>query len=162
MSVYEAVAAVHVVTVLITLGVVFLFGPLQMAAERAPRHLLFVLGVMHDAERKMVWPGYAIIFLTGVFLMQDDRWDTAIGTAWLGVSIALFAFALLISFTVLRRASDVALREMQRAERVASDPDSELVISAECKRALGVMSRTGPLLGIVIIVIAVLMEAKPF
>jgi uncharacterized membrane protein len=161
MSVYEAVVAIHVVTVIITLGVTFLYGPLQVAAERAPRHLPFVLRVMRDAERKMVWPGIAIIFVTGVFLMLDDRWRDRGDTMWLQVSIALFVFAALVSLTVLRRANDVALAEIELAERAAG-PDSEIVISSECKRALGVMSRTGPLLGIITIVIAVLMEAKPF
>lgn len=161
MDAYDAIVAVHVVTVIITLGVTFLFGPLQIAAERSPRHLPFVLGVLHEAERKMVWPGMLIIFVTGLFLMFDGRWENAAEVAWLQVSLALFVFAALISLTVMRRALETAIDEINRAEAVA-DPEGELLISSECRRALGIMSRTGPLLGIITITIAVLMETKPF
>jgi uncharacterized membrane protein len=160
-DVYDAIVAVHVVTVIITLGVTFLFGPLQFAAERSPRNLPFVLGVLHDAERNMVWPGMAIIFVTGLFLMFDGRWENAAQTAWLQMSLALFVFAVLISLTVMRRALETAIDEVKRAEFMA-DSESELLISSECRRALGVMSRTGPLLGLLTITIAALMEAKPF
>lgn len=160
-SVYEISLAIHVVAVVIFLGVSFLFGPLQMAAEKAPQHMPFVIGVIHDAERKMVWPGLVIILVTGVFQTADQKWDQAPGNVWLLASVAIFIFMLIVSFTVMRHAMDVALEESRRAEQLAG-PDGEIKLSSDFKDAAAVMSKTGPLLGLGVIVITFLMEAKPF
>lgn len=156
-TIYEMSVAIHVIVAIITLGVTFLFGPLQMAAEKSPRNMPFVMRVIHNAERNMVWPGLAIIFVTGVYQTFEGGYESAV---WLSASVTIFAFAVIVSLTVMRKAMDVALAEAERAERLAGD-DGEIVLSSEFKQAAAILARTGPLLGLAVIVIAFLMETKP-
>lgn len=160
-TIYSISVAIHVIAVVIFLGVTFLFGPLQMAAEKAPNHMPFAIRVVRDAERKMVWPGLAIIATTGIFQVADAGWDQAPGNVWLSTSIVLFVFAALLTFTVVRLAMDMAVEEIERAEAAAAD-GGEIKLSQDFIQAAGVLSKTGPLMGLIVIVITFLMETKPF
>ncbi len=160
-SLYLTSVAIHVTAVVIFLGITFLFFPLQVAAEKAPRHLPFVIRVIRDAERKLVWPGLVIIAATGIFQTIDFGWDRMANIVWLSASVTIFVFIVLVRFTVMRWAMDTTLAEVERAEAAAGD-DGEIKLSPEFKQAANVLSTTGSLMGLLVIMIAFLMETKPF
>lgn len=128
-------------------------GPM---ARAQPQHAAFALGVIEKIQRVLVFPGAALILLTGLWLIMDGTWKGDEG--WLVVSVLLFFIVMGLSLFVSYPAVKIAKAEAEKkAASGEPGPPSEAFIKATTKTR-----RLGPFISAAVMAIVFLMATKPF
>lgn len=144
---------IHVAGAIIGFGPTFAFGILgPMAGKAGPNGGLALLEAMHAIEQKLVLPvalvtqplsGLALIFVAGYNVNFFSHY-------WLWIAITLFAINLYVAL-FLQNKRLARIIELAKA----GPPTPEFIATA--KR----MGQTGQLLGVSLVIIIILMVAKP-
>lgn len=143
-------AVIHVLSALILLapsGAFAVLGKRSASPETGGFHMLEAL---LEIEKKYVLPGAVVQLLTGAWLMYKLGYDRNLGEhLWLSLSIVLF-----LALLGLATAVDMpAIRRIVAAARAGTAPAAKDV---------KISKTLGPILGLLFIIIAFLMSAKPF
>lgn len=152
-TMYQFSLGLHAIFAISFLGVAGANGIIGPLSRENPQHALFALKVSNKIHLTAVLPGIIGIFITGLYLMIDGDWG--FGDLWLTISLILFALLAGLSLFVLHPANTAAIKELEAQQEPG--PPSERFL-AEVKK-LGMI---GPLMGIMMIVVAFLMASKPF
>ena len=146
----------HVIFVVAMLGVTFTYPLIGPMAKAQPQHAPFALAVIEKIQRVIVFPGVALVLLTGLWAISAGPWKG--DEAWLTVSIVLFFIIVALSVFVTYPAVKVAKAEAEKkAASGEPGPPSEAFIKATTKTR-----RLGPVMSLMMLTIVFLMEAKPF
>jgi uncharacterized membrane protein len=154
LSFYSVSVAFHVIFALIGFGAAFCFPFIGIAAKSSPQNVPFALNVILTVMTRWVGPMAVLVLVTGIYQSVDGPYDFS--DTWLGLSFVLFIVymgvfgALMVPGT--RRARDLAVE----ASAEPGPPPPELLSLLERN------SKLGPFLGLLLVVIVFLMEAKPF
>lgn len=154
---YSVLVAFHVIFVVALLGVTFTYPIIGPMAKAQPQHAPFALAAIEKIQRVLVFPGAALVFLTGLWAIAAS--DHIKGDeGWLTVSIALFIVVFSLAIFVTYPAVKVAKAEAEKkAASGEPGPPSEAFMKATTK-----MRRLGPFMSLMTLTIVFLMEAKPF
>jgi uncharacterized membrane protein len=149
------VVFLHIFFVILFLGVTYSFIFVSNAAQAAPEHGLFALGINRKIQETLVIPGGVLIFATGLYLSIADDWFSKDDIVWLHVSMTWFIIAWLVGTFVAYPSVKTMQRELETKE--GPGPPSDLFLA---KRSL--MNKVGPFLGFSVLGITFLMVTKPF
>lgn len=152
-TMYQFSLGLHAVFAISFLGVAGANAVIGPLSRQNPQHGLFALRVSHKIYLTAVLPGLVGIFVTGLYLMIDGDWS--FGDLWLTISLILFALMTGLSLFVLHPANVAAIKELEAQQEPG--PPSERFLAAVKK-----LGAIGPFMGIMMIIIAFLMAAKPF
>jgi hypothetical protein len=158
LSFYSVVVAFHVIVVVIALGSAFMFPILGVHSRKNPQHTPFALGVTKFTMERIVFPGYALIMATGIYQSIDQDWFDRDQVIWLHVSMALFLLIIALGTLVAYPAVKKALRVYESA----TADGGQFVPTPEFLGLVKRQKTVGPIMGLSIIAITFLMEAKPF
>lgn len=150
---YTVVVAFHVIFALIGLGSAFAFPFIGAMAKANPQHTAFALKVNLTIITKWISPMAVLVLLTGIYQAIDGPYSFG-DAKWLDVSLALFIVYMGLVGAVTTPATR---RALQLAEENPGGPPPQEMISLIQRTA-----KLGPILGLMIITITFLMEAKPF
>lgn len=152
---YSVLVAFHVIFVVAMLGVTFLFPFIGMKSRANPIHATFALGLVEFAQRCIVFPGAALVFLTGMWAVSAGGFS--FGDGWISASFALFFIVIGISAFVTYPAAKAAKAEAEKnAAAGGGQPSPEFLAAARKLRT------HGPVLSLLTLTIVFLMETKPF
>lgn len=156
LTLYSTLVGVHVMIAVAMLGVTFTYPLIGPMAKAQPQHAPFALAVIEKIQRVIVFPGAALILLTGLWLMLDDRWSGTEG--WLMVSLALYFVIIGVALFVTYPAVKVAKAEAEK-KAASGEPGPP---SAAFVKATTTTRRIGPIMSALLLAIVFLMETKPF
>lgn len=153
--------------VLHVLGAIFVFGPsvaftfLANETRRMPMHGHFSAIVGEAIERRVILPGAVVQGITGVALVYLAGFDLTLASSrWILGALVLYAIAIVFAFAVQapNLAKMVELTRPAVAAGGAPGPSGSLeAIAATGQR----LARGGMFLTLMIVLIVVLMVAKP-
>lgn len=152
---YSVLVAFHVIFVVAMLGVTFLFPFIGIRSRSTPQHAPFALGLVEFAQRRIVFPGAALVLLTGLYAVDAGGFSWSDG--WIVASLALFIAIISISAFVTYPAVKVALAEVEKNVAAGGGPPSPEFLAAGKK-----IRTLGPVLSVMMLTIVFLMETKPF
>jgi uncharacterized membrane protein len=152
-TLYQFSLGLHAVFAISFLGVAGANGVIGPMGRENPQHALFALKVTHKIHNTVVLPGIVGIIATGVYLTIKGDWSMS--DAWLLVSLALVVLLVIFSIFILHPATGVAIKELEDQEEPG--PPSE-----QFQKAVAKLGAFGPMMGLMMIVVAFLMSAKPF
>jgi hypothetical protein len=154
---FHIVLAIHVATIVVTLGAIFA-RPLvfAMASRHDPRSLPVLHRIEYTIERYLVWPGLLVVVLSGAYLTSFDEHWNAFYVRWgIGV-VVLIAVALgVVMIPSARRARSVAERDVREAPAVGA-----VDLSAEYRMLSRRMSIVGAVLSLLILVTLLFMGTE--
>ena len=109
---------------------------------------------MSTVQTKLIQPASVLILLTGFYQVWDGPYSFSDG--WLSIAFALFAIYMGIVGAVSLPTTKKALELAKEAKASGSDYQPELF------QLIAKNAKVGPILGLLIVAITFLMEAKPF
>jgi uncharacterized membrane protein len=145
----------HILGAIIAFGPTFVFPIIGAAGGREPMHANFATRVTERISDRVVIPLALFQAVTGAGLIITRSWDL-LNTRWLLVAILFYVIALSLSLFRIRPAVQrVIAMTSAPPPPGASGPPPELV--AQIKR----IQQTGPINGVLIVLIVLLMVFKP-
>lgn len=140
---------IHIMSAITAVGSNVTYGVWNMRAAQDPSHTSFALKGIKFIDDRIANPAYGVLLLTGLLMVFLGNWK--ITSLWIIVALVLFAAVAVIGFGFF---SPLLKTQIRLA-------DSGDTTSAEFHR-LAARSRTiGPILGLIVIVIVVMMVFKP-
>lgn len=152
-TLYQISIGLHSIFAISFIGVAGANGVIGPMARENPQHALFALKVTHKIHNTVVLPGIIGVFITGLYQSIDGPWGS--GDWWLTLSVLLFLVMAGLSILVLHPANNVAIAELESQGQPG--PPSERFQQEAAK-----LAKIGPAMGIMLIIVAFLMSAKPF
>lgn len=152
-TLYQISVGLHAVFAISFIGVAGANGVIGPMSRENPQHALFALKVSEKIHKTAVIPGMIGVIVTGVYQTIDGPWTGS--DWWLNIGVAIFAVMVVISLFILHPANKVAQAELE-AQTEPGPP------SAKFQAAVGKLGKLGPAMGIMLIIVAFLMGAKPF
>lgn len=147
--VYDGLKVIHIAAAIVAVGSNITYGVWNVRGMRETAHLAFALKGVKFLDDRIANPAYGVLFVTGLILVFVGHWRLT--SLWILVAIVLLLAIAVLGFLVF---SPQLKRQIELAEAGQTS-------SAEFAR-LGSMSRTiGPVLGLAIVVILVMMVFKP-
>lgn len=150
---YTVVVAFHVIFALIGLGSAFAFPFIGALAKANPQNTVFALKVNLTIITKWISPMAVLVLLTGIYQAIDGPYSFG-DAKWLDASLVLFIVYMGIIGAITTPGTR---RALALAEENPGGPPPQEMISLIQRNA-----KLGPILGLMIIAITFLMEAKPF
>jgi uncharacterized membrane protein len=145
----------HILGAIIAFGPTFAFPIIGAAGGHEPMHANFATRVTERISDRVVLPLALFQAVTGAGLIITRGWDL-LNTRWLLVAIVLYVIALSLSIFRIRPAVQrVIAMTSAPPPPGASGPPPEL--AAQIKR----IQQTGPINGVLIVLIVLLMVFKP-
>ena len=145
----------HILGAIVAFGPTFTFPIIGAMGGREPMHANFATRISHRISERVVLPLAIFQAITGVGLILTRHWDL-LNTRWLLVAIVLYVIALSLALFRIRPAVQrVIAMTSAPPPPGASGPPPEL--QAQIKR----IQQTGPINGVLIVVIVLLMVLKP-
>lgn len=153
---YEVVAAVHVLAVVLAFGPTFAYPFMQVAAEkREPASIPYFWRVQMRIDRVFVVPGAVVVLLAGVYLVATGPWTLA--EPWVGTGLLIVGVLLVLVLAVLgpgeRRAAELAERDLGAG--------GEPALSDEYWAASRRVAMAGGLASLLVVIAIVVMVLKP-
>ena len=145
-SFYDVVLWLHITAVVVGFGGTFAYGIIiATAAKQDPRAIPAVLAGVTQNSKTLVTGGGVLVLLTGIYLAAD-AWS--MGDFFVSWGFVAVLVLIGMTHTVFRQNEELA------AKSAPGTPEHE--------RAMGNLSRFGPIAGIIIVVTIYVMSAKPF
>lgn len=144
----------HVMGAILAFGPTFAYSIMGAMAGREPQHGNFSSRQVAAIGNRLVYPLAIFQGVTGVLLIWAASYDLT-ATTWLGISIVLYAIALIYALTVQRNALHRLIELTSTPPAPGSPPSPE--IPATVKR----IQQGGMLMGALIVIIVFLMVVKP-
>ena len=147
--IYTLLLFIHVTAAITAVGSNITYGVWNALAARQPAHASFMLKGIKFLDDRIANPAYGVLFLTGLVMIFVGHWS--ITSLWIIVAIVLFVAVAVLGFAVF---SPLLNNQIRLAD--AGDTSSpEFTRLANRSRMLG------PILGILVVVILVMMVFKP-
>lgn len=146
---YELLKFIHIASAITAVGANITYGVWNVMGAREPVHMGFMLKGIRFLDNRIANPAYGVLFLTGLAMIFIGHWS--ITSLWIIVAVILFVAVAAIGggvFTPLLR----------NQIRLADAGDTT---SAEFTRLANRSRMLGPILGIIVVVILVMMVFKP-
>ena len=145
---YEALKFIHILAAIVAVGSNITYGVWAARGASDPAHTSFALKGIRFLDNRIANPAYGVLFLSGLIMVFAGSWGFQL---WVIVAIVLFIATAVLGFAIFTPLVRNQLRLV----------DSGETASAEFQR-LAKRSRTlGPILGILVVVILVMMVFKP-
>ena len=156
MTLFKIELFFHVATVVVALGVTFVYPFLQAFAERnGVASTRFVLRFTERLENMLVFPGAALLFVFGLLLIMNDESGLKDDMpVWLTIGTVWFLAVVAVAFFVQRKNVKAGIASLEGVADNAALPAEYLAIS---KR----MQMVGGLIGLSVLCITFLMVYKP-
>lgn len=149
LSWYLVLKFIHIMSAITAVGSNITYGVWNMRATQDPSHTSFALKGIKFIDDRIANPAYGVLLVTGLLMVFIGR--ISITSLWIIVALVLFAAVVVIGIGFF---SPLLKTQIRLA-------DSEETASPEFQR-LARRSRTvGPILGLVVIVIVVMMVFQP-
>jgi uncharacterized membrane protein len=145
---YLVLKFIHIASAITAVGANITYGVWNARIAGDPSHTSFALKGIKFLDDRIANPSYGILFLTGLIMIFVGHWGL---TLWLIVAIALFVVVAALGFGVYTP----LLRNQIRLADAGETSSAEFIRLASRSRALG------PILGIVVLAILVMMVFKP-
>ncbi len=146
--IYELLMFIHIMSAITAVGANITYGVWNARAGANPEHAGFVLKGIKFIDDRIANPAYGAILVTGL-VMVFMQWS--ITTLWIIVALVLFIAIAVLGFAVF---TPLLGNQIRLAE--AGDTSSpEFARLARRSRTLG------PILGLLVVVIVVMMVFKP-
>jgi uncharacterized membrane protein len=145
---YLVLKFIHIASAITAVGANITYGVWNARIAGDPSHTSFALKGIKFLDDRIANPSYGILFLTGLIMIFVGHWGL---TLWLIVAIALFVVVAALGFGVYTP----LLRNQIRLADAGETASAEFIRLASRSRALG------PILGIVVLAILVMMVFKP-
>ena len=145
---YLVLKFIHIAAAITAVGANVTYGVWNARIASDPSHTSFVLKGIKFLDDRIANPAYGVLFITGLIMVFAGRWGFAL---WVIVAIILFVAVAAIGgavFTPLLR----------NQIRLADAGDTT---SAEFTRLANRSRMIGPLLGLLVVLIIVMMVFKP-
>jgi uncharacterized membrane protein len=145
---YLVLKFIHIASAITAVGANITYGVWNARIAGDPSHTSFALKGIKFLDDRVANPSYGILFLTGLIMIFVGHWGL---TLWLIVAIVLFVVVAALGFGVFTP----LLRNQIRLADAGETASAEFTRLASRSRALG------PILGIVVLAILVMMVFKP-
>ena len=146
---YTLLKFIHIAAAITAVGSNITYGVWNALGAREPAHTGFMLKGIQFLDDWIANPSYGVLFLTGLLMIFIGHWS--ITSLWLIVAIVLFIAVAVIGFGVFTP----LLRDQIRLAGAGDTSSPEFTRLANRSRMLG------PILGILVIGILVMMVFKP-
>jgi uncharacterized membrane protein len=148
MSVYLVLKFIHIASAITAVGANITYGVWNVRAARDPAHTGFALKGIQFLDNRIANPAYGVLFLTGL-VMVFMQWK--ITDLWVIIAIVLFIAIAVLGFGVFTPL-------LRNQIRLADAGDTS---SPEFERLANRSRTLGPILGLIVVVILVMMVFKP-
>ena len=145
---YLVLKLIHIFAAIVAVGSNITYGVWNARIAREPAHASFTLKGIKFLDDRIANPSYGILFLSGLIMIFVGHWGLAL---WLIVAIVLFIIVAALGFGVFTP----LLRNQIRLADAGDTASAEFTRLASRSRALG------PILGILVLAIIVMMVFKP-
>jgi Predicted integral membrane protein (DUF2269) len=139
---------IHIFAAIVAVGSNVTYGVWNVRAARDPAHTSFALNGIKFIDDRIANPAYGVLFLTGLIMVFTAHWGFQL---WVIAAIVLFVAIAVIGFAVFTP----LLRTQIRLADSGDTTSPEFEALARRSRMLG------PILGILVVLILVLMVFKP-
>lgn len=147
--VYLALKFVHVMSAITAVGANVTYGLWNIRAAGEPAQTSFVLKGIKFIDDRIANPAYGVLLVTGLLMVALGHWS--ITSLWIIVALMLFAVVAVIGLVFF---SPLLKTQIRLA-------DSGETASAEFQRLANRSRAIGPILGLVVVVIVIMMVFKP-
>ena len=148
-SFYLLLKFVHIASAIVAVGSNITYGVWNVRSARDPQHVGFALKGIKFLDDRIANPAYGVLLLTGLVMLAVGH--IALASLWVIVALVLFVAVAVLGFAVF----SPLLREQIRMA------DAGQVTSPDFERLSRRSRILGPLLGVLVILILVVMVFKP-
>jgi hypothetical protein len=145
---YAVLKFIHIAAAIVAVGANVTYGAWSARARGEPAHLGFAIKGIQFLDNRIANPAYGVLFLSGLIMVFAGSWWPQL---WVIVAIVLFVVVAVIGFAYF-----TPLVRRQLALIDAGDTSSP-----EFERLARRNAMIGPLLGLIVMVILVMMVFKP-
>ena len=147
--IYLAVKYIHIFSAIVAVGSNITYGIWNVRSAADPAHLGFALKGIKFIDDRIANPAYGVLFITGLIMVFVGHWS--ITSLWIIVAVVLFIVVAVIAFRVY---SPLLSNQIKLVDAGATG-------SPEYARLDRRGRMIGPIIGILVAVILVLMVFKP-
>jgi len=148
MTLYLVLKFIHILSAIVAVGANITYGVWNARISSQPNHAAFTLNGIRFIDNRIANPAYGVLLLTGLVMVFMD-WK--ITDLWVIVSLIAFIAIAVLGFAMFTP----LLRNQIKLAEAGDTSSSEHVRLADRSRTLG------PVLGILVVVILVMMVFKP-
>jgi Predicted integral membrane protein (DUF2269) len=145
---YLVLKFIHIASAITAVGANITYGVWNARIASEPSHTSFALKGIKFLDDRIANPSYGVLFLTGLIMIFVGHWGL---TLWLIVAIVLFVVVAALGFGVFTP----LLRNQIRLADAGDTGSADFARLATRSRVLG------PILGLIVLVILVMMVFKP-
>jgi hypothetical protein len=155
---YSVVLFVHVMSVVIGFGAVFVYPILwRFARARFPRSLPYLFTAQSRVGQTVIGPATVLILLTGIYLVADGPYEMS--ATFISVALPIVIVLIVMGPFYFGRTED-KLAEL--AERdIAASPSGEVAFSEEFESRFSQLQLVSRLVSLAILVALFFMVVKP-
>jgi uncharacterized membrane protein len=146
---YDILKFIHIMSAITAVGSNITYGIWSVRAAHEPAHAPFVLRGIKFIDDRIANPAYGMILVTGLLMLVVGR--KSITSLWIIVALVLFVAVAVIGFAFF---SPLLKRQISLA-------DSGETSSEEYQRLARRSRMIGPILGLVVVVIVIMMVFQP-
>jgi uncharacterized membrane protein len=148
-SFYLLLKFIHIASAITAVGANVTYGVWSARSQSDPAHLGFALKGIKFLDDRIANPSYGVLLLTGLLMVVVNQWN--ITSLWIVVALILFVAVAVIGFRVY----SPLLRNQIRLVDAGDTTSPEFVRLSSRSRMIG------PILGLIVVVILVMMVFKP-
>lgn len=145
---YLLLKFLHILAAIIAVGANVTYGVWSVRARNEPAHMAFAIRGIQFLDNRIANPAYGVVFLTGLAMVFVQGWGPQL---WIIVAVVLF-----IAVAAIGGAYFTPLVKRQLALLDAGDTSS-----SEFERLARRNAMIGPILGVLVVIILVMMVFKP-
>ena len=145
---YLVLKFIHIFAAVIAVGANITYGVWNARSESEPAHLGFALKGIKFIDDRIANPAYGVVLLTGVIMIFAGNWGFKL---WIIIALILFAIMAGLAVGVY----SPLLRKMIQAVDAGSAASAEVAGMLRQNRILG------PVFGLIVALILVMMVFKP-
>ena len=147
--VYQLLLFIHIASAITAVGANITYGVWNARAAREPQHTGFMLTTIKFLDDRIANPAYGLLFLSGLAMIFIGH--LSITSLWIIVAVVAFVGVAILGFAIFS-----PLLRNQIALVEAGDTTSDAF-----KRLANRSRMLGPILGILVVIILVMMVFKP-
>lgn len=145
---YLVLKYIHILAAIVAVGSNITYGAWAALSARDPAHVSFTLKGIRFLDNRIANPAYGVLFLSGLIMVFAGDFGFQL---WVIVAIVLFIAIAVLGFAIF---TPLVRNQIRLA-------DSGQTASAEFQRLANRSRTLGPILGILVLLILVMMVFKP-
>lgn len=146
---YLLLKFIHIAAAITAVGANITYSVWNVRAQKDAAHLGFALKGVQFLDNRIANPAYGLVLVTGLLMVFVGRWS--ITSLWIVAALVLYVAVAVVGVAVY---SPVLKSQIRLAD--AGDTSSPEFVAASRRSAM-----VGPILGLVVAVILVMMVFKP-